>query len=228
MNSKPYDPILQAILLCSLILLNTILLYNYASWFILLSILLLKIYQIIGGGGVHLWACHGLGQDKISNISKSIILFFWTLCGIARASYFCKYHILHHAWCDKEGDPHSPNEHNPLILTLGLWSLSAHEKDKYITLGIQKRIDTSLNRIEYSIFDKYYYSIITVIILTSLFISPWFCLYFITLPMLLNILDGNFFFVYLFHRNGEVRNIKWVNYWILQSGHHKVHHRWLK
>jgi fatty-acid desaturase len=228
MNIKPFDPILQAILLFILIGLNTFLLFNHISWFIIISILLFKIYQIIGGGGVHLWACHGLKENKVSNIFKSVILFFWALCGIDRASYFCKYHILHHALHDKRGDPHSPNDHNPLILTFGLWTLSANKKDKYITPEIQAKIDKSYERIGNSLFDKYYYTFIFLIISISLYISPFFCLYFITLPMLLNIIDGNFFFVYWFHRGGQVRNIRWANYWILQSGYHGIHHRWLK
>lgn len=228
MNIKTYDPILQAILVFSLIILNVFLLIDYASYFILLSIVLLKVYQTIGGGGVHLWACHGLGEKTIGNKTKSLLLFFWTLCGISRASYFCKYHILHHARCDQDGDPHSPNNHNALVLSLGLWSLTAHKRDKYITDGIQRAIDKSYSRIGSNIFDKYYYLIIFSLIATTLFVSPFACLYFITLPMLLNILDGNFFFVYYFHKNGEVRNTSWVNYWILQSGNHKSHHKWLK
>lgn len=227
MNIKQYDPLLQASLLILLIVLNVFLLINYASWFILLSVLLLKVYQVIGGGGVHLWACHSLGDNKLSKISKSVILFFWSLCGIARASYFCKYHILHHAKCDTDGDPHSPKDHNPLMLTFGLWALSAHKRDKYITPDIQKRMDKSYARIGSNIFDKYYYSIVVSMILLSLAISPFFCLYFITLPMLLNIIDGNFFFVYWFHKGGRVRNVKWSNYWILNSGNHRAHHTWL-
>ena len=228
MNIKSYDPLLQATLVIFLILLNSFLLFNYASWYILLSILLLKVYQILGGGGVHLWACHGIGENKLSNISKSAILFFWNLCGIARASYFCKYHILHHACCDKEGDPHSPNDHNPVVLTLGLWSLVANKRDKYITEPTQIKIDKAFDRIGSNIFDRYHYLIISFLLLSSLAISPFVCLYFIALPMLLNIIDGNFFFVYWFHRNGEVRNVSWANYWILQSGNHKVHHKWLR
>jgi len=228
MNIKTYDPLLQATLVTFLILLNSILLLNHASYFILLSILLLKVYQVIGGGGVHLWACHGMGEDKINNKTKSIILFFWVLCGIGRASYFSKYHTLHHACNDKEGDPHCPKEHHPIILTLGLWTLSASEKDKYITERTQAKIDKIYDRVDSSIFDKYHYTIISLLIAISLFISPWFALYFITLPMLLNIIDGNFFFVYWFHRNGEVRDIKWANYWIINSGCHRIHHKWLK
>jgi hypothetical protein len=228
MNIKTYDPILQAILVISLIVLNSFLLFNHASYFILLSIILLKVYQVIGGGGVHLWACHGFSEKTIENKSKIMVLFFWTLCGIGRASYFCKYHILHHACCDKEGDPHSPNEHNVVILTLGLWSLVASKKDKYITEDTQNKIDKSFERIGSNIFDKYYYWFIFSLISISLFLSPVFALYFITLPMLLNILDGNFFFVYWFHRDGKVRDVSWANYWIIKSGNHKVHHRWLK
>lgn len=228
MNIKSYDPVLQVTLLISLILLNAILLFNHASWFILLSIIFFKVYQILGGGGVHLWACHSIGDDKLSKLAKSVILFFWTLCGIDRASYFCKYHILHHALCDKEGDPHSPNDHNPLVLTFGLWTLTASNKDKFITPDIQAKMDKSYQRIGNSVFDKYYYSFIFLMIVTTLYISPWFCLYFITLPMLLNIIDGNFFFVYWFHKGGKVRNVKWANYWILQSGCHRAHHAWLK
>lgn len=228
MNIKPYDPLLQATLLLSLIILNAFLLFNYASWFIILSVVLLKVYQIIGGGGVHLWACHALGDNKLSKLSRSTILFFWTLCGIDRASYFCKYHILHHFLCDKEGDPHSPKDHSPLTLTFGLWTLTASDKDKFITPMIQSKIDKAYDRIGNSIFDKYYYTIIFLMISASLYISPFFCLYFITLPMLLNIIDGNFFFVYWFHKGGRVRNVNWADYWILQSGCHRTHHTWLK
>jgi len=228
MNIKSYDPFLQLSLLVSLLVLNAFLLYNHISWFILVSIVLFKIYQIIGGGGVHLWACHALGDTKLSKLSRSTILFFWTLCGIDRASYFCKYHILHHARCDEEGDPHSPNDHNPIVLTFGLWTLSASKKDKFITPEIQDKINKSYERIGKSLFDKYYYSFIFLIILISFIISPFFCLYFITLPMLLNIIDGNFFFVYWFHKGGKVRNVKWADYWILQSGFHRIHHKWLK
>jgi len=228
MNIKPYDPILYTILLSLLVFLNIFLLIDYASWYILLSIVLLKVYQIIGGGGVHLWACHGLGETKLPKIAKHIILFFWTLCGIDRASYFCKYHILHHARTDKDGDPHSPNDHSALMLTLGLWSLTAGHKDKYITKEIQERMNKSYARIGNNIFDKYHYTIAFGIILISYLISPFFCLYFIALPMLLNILDGNFFFVYWFHKGGKVRNVRWADYWILQSGCHRIHHIWLK
>ena len=228
MNIKYYDPYLQALLLVILLVLNTFLITEYASWFILLTIPLFKIYQIIGGGGVHLWACHAIGDNKLSKLAKSIILFFWTLCGIDRASYFCKYHILHHSLCDKEGDPHSPSEHHPLVLTFGLWSLIAHKKDAYITPEIQDKIDASYKRINNSIFDKYHYIFVFSMIAISLFISPFFCLYFITLPMLLNKIDGNFFFVYWFHKEGKVRNVKWASKWILDSGSHGVHHRWLK
>lgn len=228
MNIKSYDPLLQAALLVSLFVLNAFLLYNYASWFIVLSIVLLKIYQIIGGGGVHLWACHSLGEDKLANWAKPVILFFWNLCGIGRPSYFCKYHILHHARCDIEGDPHSPNDHNPLTLTLGLWSLTAHKRDKFIDPDIQKRIDRSYARIDNSIFDKYYYLIAFTMLLVSLTISPFFCLYFVAMPMLLNIIDGNFFFVYWFHKGGKVRDVNWADYWIANSGKHRIHHRWLK
>jgi fatty-acid desaturase len=228
MNIKSYDPLLQTSLLIVLIVLNIFLLFNYASWFILLSIILLKVYQIIGGGGVHLWACHSLGNNKLPKISKPIILFFWNLCGIGRPSYFCKYHILHHARCDMEGDPHSPNDHNPLTLTLGLWSLSASNKDKFINPDIQKRMNRSYARINNSIFDRYYYLIAFTLLLISFAISPFFCLYFISLPMLLNIIDGNFFFVYWFHKEGQVRDVNWADYWIANSGKHRIHHRWLK
>lgn len=228
MHIKSYDPLLQLSLLIVLIVLNIFLLFNYVSWFVLVSIILLKVYQIIGGGGVHLWACHSLGSDKLSKLSKTIILFFWNLCGIGRPSYFCKYHILHHAKCDMPGDPHSPRDHNPLTLTLGMWSLTASDKDKYITPEIQSRIDNSYARIGNSIFDKYYYEIAFTMLLVSWAISPFFCLYFIALPMLLNIIDGNFFFVYLFHKGGSVRNVGWADYWILKSGSHRIHHRWLK
>jgi fatty-acid desaturase len=228
MNIKSYDPILQAFLLIFLLVINTLLLFNHASWFIILSIVLLKVYQTIGGGGVHLWACHALGENKVNKWFKQIILFFWMLCGISRASYFCKYHILHHSSTDKEADPHSPNDHNPLTLSLGLWTLTAKNKDKFINEKIQQAIDRSYDRIGNSIFDKYYYTLISLIIATTLFVSPVFCLYVITLPMLLNIIDGNFFFVYYFHKGGKVRNTAWVSYWILQSGNHRTHHVWLK
>lgn len=228
MNIKSYDPILQASLLFCLLILNTFLLINYASLLVLLSIVLLKVYQIVGGGGVHLWACHGLGKDKIGVKSKFAILFFWLLCGIGRASYFCKYHILHHAKCDKEGDPHTPKEHNALTLSLGLWALTAKNKDKFIDEKTQSTIDKSYDRIGSHLLDKYYYALIFGIIIASFLVSPIFCLYVVTLPMLLNILDGNFFFVYYFHKGGKVRNIKWVNYWILNSGNHRTHHIWLK
>lgn len=228
MNIKSYDPLLQVSLLCCLIFLNIFLLINYASFLFIISIILFKVYQVIGGGGVHLWACHNLGKDKIGSKSKFAILFFWLLCGINRASYFCKYHILHHAKCDKEGDPHSPNNHNALSLSLGLWALTAKDKDKFITEPIQSAIDKAYNRISSHWLDRYYYTFIFSMIGISLLISPVFCLYAITLPILLNIIDGNFFFVYYFHRGGKVKNIRWVNYWILNSGNHRTHHTWLK
>lgn len=228
MNIKSYDPLLQATLLVSLFVLNAFLLINHASWFIVLSIVLLKVYQIIGGGGVHLWACHSLGDDKLPKYVKPVILFFWNLCGIGRPSYFCKYHILHHARCDSEGDPHSPNDHNPLMLTLGLWSLTASKRDKFIDPDIQKRMNRAYARIDNSIFDKYYYLIAFTLLLVSFAVSPFFCLYFVSLPMLLNIIDGNFFFVYWFHKHGQVRDVSWADYWIANSGKHRIHHRWLK
>lgn len=228
MNIKSYDPLLQATLLICLIILNAFLLINYASFFIIISIILLKVYQIIGAGGVHLWICHDLSKDNLGSKSRFIILFFWLLCGIQRASYFSKYHILHHAKCDKEGDPHTPKEHHPVTLSLGLWSLTAKNKDKFIDEKIQSAIDKSFDRIGSNWLDKYYYTLAFMVIGVSLLISPVFCLYAITLPMLLNIIDGNFFFVYYFHKDGKVRNIKWANYWILNSGNHRTHHVWLK
>jgi fatty-acid desaturase len=228
MNIKSFDPLLQTFLLFCLVILNAFLLYNYASFFIVFSIILLKIYQTLGGGGVHLWACHGIKEDKVRNKSKFLILFFWLLCGISRASYFCKYHILHHSKCDKEGDPHSPNDHSALTLSLGLWSLTAKDKDKFIDDKTQAVIDKSFNRIGSHWLDKYYYTLIFSILSISFLLSPIFCLYVIALPMLLNIIDGNFFFVYYFHKGGKVRNIPWVSYWILNSGNHRSHHIWLK
>lgn len=232
MNIKSYDAILQTVLVTVLVLLNSVLLYEIGSWWVLVSILLLKVYQVIGGGGVHLWACHSLGSDKLSAIAKTIISFFWVLCGIGRASHFCKYHIIHHYYCDKEGDPHSPNDHSALTLTLGLWTLTANAKDKYITKPIKRSIDASFERIQSNkmsnIFDKYHYTLIFTTLILASYFSPFVCLYFIALPMLLNIIDGNFFFVYYFHRGGEVKDTPWVDYWIFKSGSHKVHHRWLK
>ena len=228
MNIKRFDPYLQSFLSIGLILLNTYLLFANFSYFIVLSIVLLKIYQIVGGGGIHLWACHGIGESRINKFIKNVILFCWMLCGISRGSYFCKYHIMHHSDCDKQGDPHSPNDHNPLVLSLGLWTLSAKEKDQFITPQTQSKIDRSLARIESSWLDKYYFLILFTVIAVSLAISPFFALYFITLPMLFNIIDGNFFFVYYFHRKGTVRDIPWVSYWILSSGHHRKHHKWLR
>lgn len=226
------EHIIQTIFVLGLIILNIALLYNYASWYILLSIFLLKVYQIIGGGGMHLWGCHSLYKDKISNKLKAAIGFFWVLCGINRASYFCKYHIIHHAFCDKEGDPHSPNEHNPLKLTLGFWCWNAKEKDKFVTPDVQKRIDSSNKRLASNpitnFFDKYHYTIIFSLLLSTLYLSPFVCLYFIALPMLLNIIDGNFFFVYYFHKGGNVENYPLTSYWIAGSGNHKVHHKWLR
>lgn len=232
MNIKPYDAILQTILVVALIIINGILLKSHLSFFIILSVVLLKVYQVIGGGGVHLWACHALGKDNLKSWLKPVILFFWVLCGIGRASHFCKYHILHHYHCDKEGDPHSPKEYGVFILTLGLWTLFTNKKEKFITSKIQRSIDESFKRINdnqiASFIDKNHYAILFVLLATSIAISPFFALYFVTLPMLLNIIDGNFFFVYYFHKGGEVRNTPWVDYWIFKSGYHKVHHRWLK
>jgi fatty-acid desaturase len=194
--------------------------------------LLLKVYQIIGGGGVHLWACHSLGDEKLKPYWKPIIMFFWVLCGIGRASHFSKYHILHHYYCDKPGDPHSPNDHSALVLTLGLWTLSTGKRDKYITKSIQNAFDGAYRRIASSpianFMDKYHYAIIFSTLAVSTYLSPFVALYFIALPMFLNIIDGNYFFVYYFHKGGAVRNTPWVDYWIFKSGYHKVHHRWLK
>lgn len=232
MNIRVYDAYLQTILVCTLILLSGWLLYAHLSYMLIFSILLFKCYQIVGGGGVHLWACHGLGGKTLNPIFKSIILITWMAVGIGRASHFCKYHILHHHLCDKEGDPHSPNDFNVVMLTLGLWTLYTKAKDKYITAEVQARIDKSHSRIRSSyignFFDKYHYSLITLVISGLLYVSPPFALYVIILPMLLNILDGNFFFVYYFHKGGKVRDTPWVNYWILNCGYHKGHHRWLK
>lgn len=231
-NIKPYDAILQTILIIVLVLMNSVLLFNHLSFWILGSVVLLKVYQILGGGGVHLWACHSLGADKLNNIYKPIILFFWMLCGIGRASHFCKYHIIHHYYCDKEGDPHSPNDHSALMLTLGLWTLTAHKRDKYITDTIQRSIDASFARIARNpvanFLDKYHYTIIFSLLAVTTYLSPVLALYIVVLPMLLNIIDGNFFFVYYFHKGGAVKDIPWVDYWILKSGSHKVHHKWLK
>lgn len=232
MNITKIDHYMQAFLVLFLSLFCGILLTVYGSWMILLSIVLLKVYQIIGGGGIHLWACHNLYADKIGKKLSALIAICWALCGIGRASYFCKYHIIHHFYCDKEGDPHSPNDHSMLTLTLGLWGMTAANKDKYITAQIQDKLDQSYNRINsYPIMkwiDKWHYSIISSILLVTFIISPTLCLYAVALPMLLNILDGNYFFVYYFHKGGKVRNIPWVNYWILNSGNHRTHHKWLK
>ncbi len=231
-NIKLYDAGLQTILVCILFPLSGWLLYTHLSYLVLFSIFLLKVYQIIGGGGVHLWACHGLGKKSLNPFFKTIILMVWMLVGIGRASHFCKYHILHHHLYDKEGDPHSPNDFNVVVLTLGLWTLFTQDKDKHITPKIASCIEKSHDRIRSScianFFDKYHYSLITFVISLSLYLSPTFALYVIILPMLLNILDGNFFFVYYFHKKGEVQNMPWASYWIAAAGNHRGHHKWLR
>jgi len=233
MTKSKLDGVLQTLLVAFLVVVVPVLLFNYFSIVgLVTSVVLLKVYQIVGGGGVHLWVSHGLGEKNIDSLMKSLIGVAWLLCGISSASFFSKYHILHHAYSDKEGDPHSPNNHSATKLTLGLWAIDAHKYDKYITESIQERLDAAYARISsnwlLNLTDKYYYLLIALVISSLLFIDVKTALYIVLLPMILNIIDGNFFFVYYFHKHGSVRDISWVDYWILNSGQHKRHHKWVR
>jgi fatty-acid desaturase len=196
------------------------------SWLILLSIILLKVYQTLGGGFAHLSITHLIG--KPNSIKDKVGAFFWLLCGQGRLSHFAYYHSLHHRFPDTTTDPHSPKHGKKWWC----WWLTAYKYNLYLAFVRQHtdKIDTRIVKdafVHYT--DKCYWECLGVIGIVCLLAPTWFSVYIIMLPFALNFLDGTYFFVKYFHRSGKAKNYKWVNYWIAgKSGLHGAHHRIFK
>jgi fatty-acid desaturase len=197
------------------------------------SLVYFKLIQKIGGGGEHLLVVHGLA--RITGLNKILIPISWLMCGLTRLSFFAKYHIIHHYYVDTDKDPHSPLYFNKWYLIFGLWALDAHKYDQYVGNNVKmltsfgRSASVIKNNILFHITDKYYYTILFAIIGVTSYFNITLAVYGVLLPMLLNIVDGNLFFVYLLHKDGKARDIRWVNYWFFNtgSGLHRVHHRGL-
>jgi fatty-acid desaturase len=205
------------------------LLVDFNFYYLLGAILLFKVTQTFGSGlAHHIWISHNL--TNLSGVMKYFALTCLVLAGVNRPQFYSRYHTLHHRFTDTDKDPHSPVNYNALSLTLGLWVLDAHLYDKYITPQMHKISMKVLNEDTAArLVDKNYYILIFCLILVSSLLSPMLCMYFVLLPIFLNNIDGNFFFIYYFHRNGKTRNIKILNYWILgKGGDHGSHHRFFK
>jgi fatty-acid desaturase len=203
--------------------------HHFNGYYLFLSIILFKFTQTFGSGlAHHIWISHKL--TNLTGFMKYLALTCLVLAGVNRPQFYSKYHTLHHKYTDTNKDPHSPVNYNALSLILGLWVLDAYKYDKYITPQMNKVAMRVFNEDAAARFvDNYYYLLIFSIIFITSILSPTICMYFILLPILLNNLDGNFFFIYFFHRNGKTRNIKILNYWILgNGGDHGTHHRFLK
>lgn len=230
-----HDGVLQLLLLVlSIVIPAWFFVIHGVSWWALgASIVYAKLIQRIGGGGTHLLVIHGL--SPISSWNKVALPISWLLCGLTRASFFTKYHILHHAFVDTDKDPHCPTSFSAWYLILGLWALDAHKYDHLLDNdpALRHKFAKSLSVVNslpvLKLTDKYYYAILFAIIACVGFFSMSALVYAVLIPIIFNIIDGNLFFVYLMHRNGVTRDMKWANWWFLNpgSGMHRIHHRGL-
>jgi stearoyl-CoA desaturase (delta-9 desaturase) len=206
----------------STLLFSIFIFINQPSWLIVASVVLLKIYQTIGGGFAHLQVTHLMGRRRV--LLDKVGGLFWLLCGQGSLSHFAYYHTLHHRYADTEADPHSPK----YGLKWWCWWLSAYKYNQYMS-SIKQHTDKVDNRISQDLFvhytDKCYWECLAIIGIICFYLPTWFSVYFVMLPFALNFLDGTYFFVRYFHREDKAKNYKWVNYWIAgKSGFHGAHH----
>ena len=234
-NITKWDGMLQLVLFTLAAVIPILYIVNYGInwWAFSCTLMYFKLIQKIGGGGEHLLVVHGLA--RINSFGKIMIPLAWMMCGLTRLSFFAKYHIIHHYYVDTYKDPHSPKYFNMWYLIFGFWAIDAHKYDQFVEdndamhASFSRSASVIDSGLVFQITDKYYYTILFSIISITLYLNAAVAVYAVLLPLLLNIIDGNLFFVYLLHKGGKARDIRWVNYWFFNtgSGLHRVHHRGL-
>ena len=182
------------------------------------SFIIFKIVERLGlYVGLHMWVSHNIVNP--TGLYKIAICAAMLISNIGRASFFAKYHTIHHQYVDTIKDPHSPKFMNKWYLIFGLYPLTMY---KYNQFAIPKIYGTSPML---QFIDQHYYKILSAIFGIGLWCSVQYTFYFVMIPMLLCNINNNIFFVYYLHRNGKSRNDRWINYWIPdKGGEHRTHH----
>lgn len=193
--------------------------FHNPMWLIV-SVVIFKLIERFGLYlGLHMWASHNIINP--TGVHKILICISMLMSNIGRASFFAKYHTIHHQHVDTEKDPHSPKYMNKWYLIFGLYPLTMHEYDQYSKDSTSLLPDDKL----LAFVDRYYYRILFGMFTLGLICSVQYTFYFLMLPMLMCNVNNNIFFVYYLHRGGKARNHKWINYWIFdKGGEHRTHH----
>jgi stearoyl-CoA desaturase (delta-9 desaturase) len=162
--------------------------------------------------GYHRYFTHN--SFKTNKFVETIFLLFGLICGGRSALTWCAVHRYHHSASDTENDPHSPMYQGSLKVIFSQWHLSYIPK-KYIVPLIKNPRLRFFHA--YGIYIYTFYGIFTLLLGLNVFI-----IFFLS-PLILSWI-GFGLLNYFAHKEGEARNVPFINILAPGEGWHKVHH----
>lgn len=201
---------------------------DISLWWLLISIVLAKLLGIFG----HSIALHRYFSHKCFNTSPNTDKFLcWisVLVGIGSPIGYAYIHRFHHRHSDTELDLHSPTQLGKIYVALGKWQFKNAEWFN-TNIGNFPR-DLLANPTIMFIHNNYYKIWYSLLILTAL-IDWKICVYILTLPAVLNRIEGNFVSNCINHVSGyrnyntndNSRNNHWLKYLLSGEAYHNNHH----
>jgi stearoyl-CoA desaturase (delta-9 desaturase) len=164
--------------------------------------------------GYHRYFTHG--SFKTSKPFELIFLIFGLICGGRSALTWAAVHRYHHSTSDTEKDPHSPIFQGAIKVILSQWKLSYIPK-KYILPLLKNNMLKFFHK--YGIYMYALYALVIFLLGINIFI-----IFFIS-PLVFSWI-GFGLLNYFAHKDGDVKNVPYMNILAPGEGWHKTHHEY--
>ena len=162
--------------------------------------------------GYHRYFTHN--SFKSNKFAEIIFLIFGLICGGRSALTWCAVHRYHHSTSDTEHDPHSPVYQGSLKVIFSQWHLDYIPKKYIVPLMKNPRLRFFHN---YGIYMYSAYGLSLLLVGINAFV-----VFFIS-PLVLSWI-GFGLLNYFAHKDGEAKDVPFMNILAPGEGWHKSHH----
>ena len=162
--------------------------------------------------GYHRYFTHN--SFKTNKYIETIFLFFGLICGGRSALTWCAVHRYHHSTSDTENDPHSPVYQGSLKVIFSQWKLDYIPKKYVAPLMKNPRL---------RFFHKYGIYMYAAYGITMLLLGLNAFVIFFLSPLILSWV-GFGLLNYFAHKDGNAKDVPFMNVLAPGEGWHKVHH----